>query len=137
MGTGDGNAAAPGSYVQDVPHRQSLGPRGETALNQLSQGRAWDKHALVDVEAEAREPGFVGQVGGRNAFPSAPHQQRRQRLFFVVEQVRIEQCLRNLRGQVHGMQHQVERLVERVVGAMAKVQPLFIEQAGPPAHEIA
>lgn len=80
----------------------------------------------------------MGEVGGRQAFAHPALDHRLHLLGLAVRQAGIEEGFEPVERQVQGMQDQIGRLVEGIVGAMAEKQFGLVEarhgEAQPVAH---
>jgi len=126
----------PVPQIQDVVEPFRLDPGIEIRLHQFGQWRTGYHYVLVDVEFQPREPGAIDQIGGRLAFVYPPFQKVADRSPFGKGEPTPMVCTRQIRRKVQGMQHQLGRLVQRIIGAVTEEQAFRIEAAGPPADEI-
>ena len=110
--------------------------KDRTRLHQLRQRGTGHQHVLVDVELQAGEPGPVGQVGGGLALAHAPLEQLRDLGALGIGEPALAVGRRQLRRQVQGVQHQLGRLVQRIVGPVTEEKTFRVEAAGAPADKI-
>jgi hypothetical protein len=73
------------------------------------------------------EPGFVGEVGGGQAFAHAAREDGFDLFGFVLGEAGVEERLQPVERQVQGVQDQIRRFVERVVGTVAEKQLRLVE----------
>ncbi len=103
--------------------RGLLQPRLIAALDQLADRRTRDQHALVDLEVEAGEADAPEQIGRRLATADPKAQQTQHRVALARGHRRFEIDRRQIEWQVQGVQRQEIGLVERIVSAVAEMQP--------------
>ena len=89
-------------------------------LDELGERRARHQHALIDVEAQAREPGLVGEIGERHAFGDAAREQRLDTRGLRGRGATSQHPWRRVVRQSHRVEHQGRGLIARIVGAMAE-----------------
>ncbi|MPN35382.1 hypothetical protein SDC9_182880 [bioreactor metagenome] len=106
-------------------------------LKQFSDKGARDDDAVIDIETVFAEPGFVRQIGGRQAVLAAAGVDVEQLLAFVRQQSGVEERLQAVERQVQRVQRQVHRLVPGIVAAVAKKQAGGIEAADGVANVVA
>ena len=87
---------------------------------QLGDERARNDHALVDVEAELAEPGFVRQIGGRHALVDAAREELRHLRALGLREPRVEERLEAVERQVQRVQQQVGGLVVGVASCRGR-----------------
>ena len=77
------------------------------------------EHAFIDVERQSREPGFVGEIGQRQALGDAPARAEPRRVRAARRSRRRSSTLRGrVVRQFNRVQHQRRGLVARIVGAV-------------------
>ena len=133
---GDGDGAAAGADLQHPPDPFRIEPGLEAALDPLRDGRPRHQCAGVACKLQAREPGPAGQIRGGRTFADAAHDQVHRCTTLRSGETRGEQRLGHAGTQTGRVQHEDERLVHRVVGAVAEHHAGLVEPGRPPAHEI-
>ena len=86
-----------------------------------------NEDALVDVEAEFAEPGFLREIGRRHAPVDAPFEELGHLRALGLRQPRVEEGLEAVERQVQRMQQQVGRLVVGVGRAVTEGERGFAE----------
>ena len=118
VSAGDRNTAAAGAHIQNVL-RLMVNQAGEVIIDKLTDRRTRHQHTLVHEKFMAAEPGFIGQIGNRNTFVDSANHALNDAVFFAGSQTRGVHILRNIQRQVERWQYQLQRLIPRVVRAMA------------------
>ena len=121
---------AAGARAEVERRRDALGRadvRRESFGQELGDEGPRNEHALVDVEAEIAEPGFVRQVGGGHALVDPPLEQLRDLRALGLRQPRIEERFETIERQVQRVQQQVGRFVVGVGRAVAEGEPRLAE----------
>src|SRR2546425_12181124 len=114
----NGEAAGAGAQVEHAPRRPAQ-PRPQAIAEKLGDVRARHDDATVDVEPQAREPGFVKQVGDGNALRDSFSYQRFDAL--LPGATDLEMQISSER-QTQATQNQVGGLVAWVARAVAVLQ---------------
>jgi hypothetical protein len=114
------SAAGASAEIEDLAHLPGLDPRRKTLLDELGERRTRNQHALIDVESQPREPGFVSQVRQRHAFDDAAFEQRRDLRSLRGAGPATQHAGRRVVRQLHGVENQRRRLVTCIVGAMTE-----------------
>jgi hypothetical protein len=112
-------------------------PGREAVFEQFGEVGARHDHARIDMEAELAEPGFVQQVGRRQAMDHALLQAFQQRVALAAGKAGIEERLQRIARQVQGGEQDPDRLVPGIVGAVAEMQAGLVEAADGPAQPVA
>ena len=117
MRDGDRDAAAARADVEHAVTGTQRAPRRETALDHLRERRARYEHALVDRKPQTGEPRLADEIRERLARLHSLHREieRRERDLALGRRAPIEIVSPTLH-----VPQQPERLVARVVGAMAE-----------------
>ena len=97
--------------------------------------RARDHNALVHVEAQIAQPGFVGKVGNGLAGTNAALEQREDAPSCVRGNRLVVDARRGIRPQTKRMLHEPCRLVVGVCGAMAEGEPGCAKTVGAVTHQ--
>ena len=143
MGEGEGcqNGQAAGAGAQvECRCRRSIGivdPRRQLFVQQFGDEGTRHDDALVDIETVVAQPGFMGQVGGRQAIFDAALVDVEQGVAFAVRQTGVEEGFEPVERQVQGVQHQIGGFVPGVVGAVAEEQAGLVEAADREAQPVA
>ncbi len=138
IGQHDRQAAGAGAQFQDIADSfRILQPWGEVVGNQFGDERTRHDHALVDVKAVFAQPGFIGNVSGRNAIGAAFFNHLQYGVDFMRQQARVEKRLDLVQRQLQRMQDQVGRLIQRVAAAVAEEQAGGIEAGNCIAQQVA
>jgi len=113
--------ARAGAQVERAAHALRVrDPGGEPIAQQFRDEGARHDDALVDIEAERAEPGFVREIGGRGALAHAPAQERAQPNEFVRTQLPFELGIEFAQRQFERMQDEIGGFIARIVRAMAE-----------------
>ncbi|ABX20441.1 hypothetical protein SARI_00515 [Salmonella enterica subsp. arizonae serovar 62:z4,z23:-] len=118
ISTGDGDTAAAGTHIQNI-FRLLANKTCKVVINQLANGRTRHQHALIDIKFVAAEPGLIGQVGYRNTLVDTTNHSLNNAMFFAGRQPRGTHIFRNIQRQIKRRQHQLHRLIPRVIGAVS------------------
>ena len=109
---------------------------GKFIVDQFTNRRTRHQHAFIDVKFMATEPGFVGQVGHRNALVDAANHALNNTVFFAGGQTRGAHVFRDIQRQVERRQHQLHGFIPRVVSAVAVPDIRRAEAAHRPAQHV-
>ena len=124
LGEQDGEAAGAGAQIERAANTVAGGEPGhEPFAQQLGDERARHDHALVDIKTVIAEPRFPREVGGRNAAADALVDQAQRAAAFHRRNPAREMRRQPVWRQPERMQHQVNRLVPCIGGAMPEREP--------------
>ena len=138
VGHDDGQAARAGAQVERrCDGLRVFDPGREAVFEQFGEIGTRHDHARIDMEAELAEPGFVQQVGRRQAMHHALLQAFQQRVALAAGKACIEKRLQRVARQMQGGKHDPDRLIPGIVGAVAKMQAGLVEAADGPAQPVA
>ena len=132
---GNRDAAAAGTHIQNVL-RLMADQAFKVVVDQLANRRARHQHAFIDIELVAAEPGFVGQVGDRNALVHAADHALNDAVFFAGSQARGAHVFRNVQRQVERRQHQLYGFIPRIIGTVTVPDIGGAEAANRPAQHV-
>ena len=124
----NGQAAGTRAHVQHAgDFIRAFHPRHKLLVQQFGDVGTRHDHALVDIKRMFAQPGFVGEIRRRQAFPDPAFDHGLHLFRFAMCQAGIEEGIEPVERQVQGMQDQIGRFVEGVVRAVTKRQLGFVE----------
>jgi hypothetical protein len=108
----DRKAPRPRAQIEHAPHvPPRWDPWTQIIAQQLRDERAWDEHALVDVEAMLPEPGLVHEVGGRFARADPRGDQRFDVCSLLRRHSPVEMRRERIERQLQRVQKEPRRFV--------------------------
>ena len=132
----DRDAARTRAQVKRAMHFEIAEPWMEIGFDQFGDRRARHQCARIGTETQTGEPRLAGQVCGRDALVDTALVQGEHSRLFLGSHARLAVDRVHVVRQVQRMQHQLGRLVERVVVAVAEGQPGRAEAARAVADEV-
>ena len=134
----DGQACRAGAQVENGADCLGIvDPWRQLLAQQLGNEGTRHDHPLIDVETVLAEPGFVGQVGDRQAFADAAFDDPQEAGALVAGEPRVEEGLESIERQVQGVQQQIRGFVPGVVGTVTEEQLRLVEAADGKAQQVA
>ena len=108
-----------------------------SGLDQFGNGRAGNNGAGVNNELQSGKPRAPGQVWHRYAFLNAPPRQLNNPLFLLVSDDTVQNAWVGLQRQTQSTQHQVQRFIPGIIGAVTVENVCCFKTVPSPAHAIA
>ncbi len=113
-----------------------LDPGIKLLQNEFCNEGARDDHALVDIEAEIAEPGFMGEIGDRDFFADSPLDQIQDQILLLRKEFRIQKGIEFVVRQMERRKEEIGRFIECIRAAMSIGELAAVETADCMAQEV-
>ncbi|BAK12058.1 hypothetical protein PAJ_1978 [Pantoea ananatis AJ13355] len=118
IGAGNRNTAAAGAHVQNMS-RFVRDQTGKAVFNQFPNGRTGNQNPFINVKLMAAEPGFIREIGDRNALVHAANDALNNAMAFAGRKARVTHVFRDIQGQPQRGQDQLDSFVPGVICAVS------------------
>ena len=132
----DRDTARTGAQVECAFDFQFAQPGIEARLDQFGDRRTRHQCARIALETQPGKPCFPGEIRDRDALLDAAREQRHHFGFFLLGHARLAIHRVQIVRQVQTVQHQLGRLVQRVVVTVAEREPGSAKAAGAVADQV-